>query len=374
MADRIRIGVVGCGLIAQVMHLPHLDERFELAAVCDVSPSVAEACARRFGAGRAVTRWEDLLDADLDAVLVLISGSHAPIAVACARAGLHVFVEKPMCLSVAEGTEMIAAAQDAGVRLMVGTMKRYDPAYERLATLTPALDDLRLVRVTTLESPLGPYVAHYPIVRADDVAPETIHALRADDDARLHAALPDVDDETRWVYRWILLDSLVHELNALRGVLGEPTALRFADLSRRCVAVNLVFGDVECHLSWVDLPDIARYSQEFAFYAPDRRVTLLLPSPFLRSAPSELIVEEGDAGTPHASRSVEVTSYEEAFKRELVEFSECIRGGREPRTPGIDGLHDVALCATIARAYATRAPVAAPSAVAPAPRQEAASA
>lgn len=367
VADRTRVGVVGCGLIAQVMHLPYLtelDDRFELAAVCDVSPTVAEACARRFGAGRALTRWEDLLDADLDAVLVLISGSHAPVAVACAQAGLHVFVEKPMCASVAEGSEMLAAAERADVRLMVGTMKRYDPAYERLAALAPELDDLRLVRATTLESPLEPYVAHYPLVRADDVPPDTLAALRADDEARLRDALPDVDDETRWVYRWILLDSLVHELNALRGVLGEPTTLRFADLSRRCVAVNLVFGDVECHLSWVDLPGIARYSQEFAFYSPDRRVTLLLPSPFLRSAPSELIVEDGDAGTARASRSVEVTSYEEAFKRELVEFSDCIRTGREPRTAGIDGLHDVALCAAIARAHATREPVASPSDVA----------
>jgi predicted dehydrogenase len=364
VADRTRVGVVGCGLIAQVMHLPYLtelDDRYELAAVCDVSPSVAEACARRFGAGRTFTRWEDLLEADLDAVLVLISGSHAPVAVACAQAGMHVFVEKPMCLSAAEGTEMLAAAERAGVRLMVGTMKRYDPAYERLASLAPQLPNLRLVRVTTLESPLEPYVAHYPLVRADDVAPDTLAALRADDDARLRDALPDVDDETRWVYRWILLDSLVHELNALRGVLGEPSAVRFADLRRQCVAINLAFGDVECHLSWVDLPGIARYSQEFAFYSPDRRVALLLPSPFLRSAPSELIIEEGDAGAARASRTVEVTSYEEAFKRELIEFSDCIRSGREPRTSGIDGLHDVALCASIARAHATREPVVAPS-------------
>jgi predicted dehydrogenase len=367
VADRTRVGVVGCGLIAQVMHLPYLaelDDRFEIAALCDVSPSVAEACARRFGAPRTTTRWEDLLDADLDAVLVLISGSHAPAAIACAQAGLHVFVEKPMCISVAEGSEMLAAAERANVRLMVGTMKRYDPAYERLTTVAPGLDDLRLVRVTTLESPLEPYVAHYPLVRADDVAAQTLAALRADDDARLADALPDVDDETRWVYRWILLDSLVHELNALRGVLGEPTAVRYADLGRRVVSVNLAFGDVECHLSWVDLPGIARYSQEFAFYSPTRRVTLLLPSPFLRSAPSELIVEEGDAGTARASRSVETTSYEEAFKRELIEFSDCIRTGREPRTAGSDGLHDVALCAAIARAHATREPVAAPSDVA----------
>ena len=68
----------------------------------------------------------------------------------------------------------------------------------------------------------------------------------------------------------MLLDNLVHEFNALRGALGEPDRVTFADLSRRVVAVNMTFGDVECHLSWVDLlSGIARYRQEFMFLAPD---------------------------------------------------------------------------------------------------------
>jgi predicted dehydrogenase len=251
-------------------------------------------------------------------------------------------------------------------------MKRYDPAYERLLTLVSDLEDLRLVRVTTLESPLTPYVAHYGVQTADDVPAATLAALAADDDARVETALGAVDDETRQAYRAVLLDCLVHEFNALRGVLGEPDRVVHANLSPTCVSVNLEFGDVPCHLSWVDLPGIARYHQEFAFFSPMRRVTLALPSPFLRSMPSELITEEGNAFGPHASRSVEVVDYEEAFKRELIEFSECVTNGREPRTPGIDGLRDVALCEAIARAHVTGAPVDRPTASADAADQAAA--
>ncbi len=58
------------------------------------------------------------------------------------------------------------------------------------------------------------------------------------------------------------------------------------------------FGETDCHLSWVDLPGIARYRQEFGFYSPDQRLTLELPSPFLRNMPSRLIVEGGRAGHP----------------------------------------------------------------------------
>ena len=50
-----------------------------------------------------------------------------------ARAGRHVFVEKPMCFSAAEGRAMVAAAEQAGVKLMTGYPKRYDPAFERHA-------------------------------------------------------------------------------------------------------------------------------------------------------------------------------------------------------------------------------------------------
>jgi predicted dehydrogenase len=261
---------------------------------------------------------------------------------------------------------MIEAAETADVRLMVGTMKRYDPAYERLSELmTEHRGDVRLARVTTLESPFGPYVSHYPLVTGEPVVAEVMEELQAADDRALDHALGDADDETRWCYRWILLDNLVHEFNALRGVLGEPTEVVSANLGRTCVSVNLRFADTECHLSWVDLPGIARYAQEFAFYAPDQRLTLKLPSPFLRSAPSRLVVEGGEPGTTHSWEREEIVSYEEAFKRELVEFADCIATGREPRTSGHDGMADLALCEAVARAHQGLTPDLALSAPAP---------
>ena len=104
-------------------------------------------------------------------MLILTSGSHAPIAIAAAEAGKHMLVEKPMCFSVAEGQAMIAAAERAGVTLMVGYNKRYDPAYRRLQDEAKGLRDLRLVRVTTLESPFQPYVAHYRLHRGGPPEP-----------------------------------------------------------------------------------------------------------------------------------------------------------------------------------------------------------
>ena len=92
----MRVGVVGCGLIAQVMHLNYLRELsslFDVVALCDISRGVREACANDYGVKKTFARWQDLIAEPLDAVLVLTPGSHAPIAIAAADAGLHVLVE-----------------------------------------------------------------------------------------------------------------------------------------------------------------------------------------------------------------------------------------------------------------------------------------
>ena len=104
------------------------------------------------------TDWREMLNEELDAVMILTSGSHAPIAIAAAEAGLHVFVEKPMCFSVDEGQAMVDATAKAGVKLMVGYPKRYDPAFARFRDEFGALAHPKLLRVTTCESPFHPYV------------------------------------------------------------------------------------------------------------------------------------------------------------------------------------------------------------------------
>lgn len=348
--DQLRAGVIGAGLIGQVMHLPYLtelDELFDVRAVCDASPKVAGACASRFGIEKAFTDWRELLEEQLDAVLVLTSGSHAPIAVAAAQSGKHVFVEKPMCFSVGEGIEMLSAADQANVTLMVGYPKRYNPAYRRAAEQVRQLKDLRFVRLTTMESPFQPYVAHYPLVRGDDIGPAQLSEWGADSDRRLRAAVGGVSELALKTYHLVLLDSMVHEFNLLRGILGEPTELKYASVRDASVNVVFDFNGVECSVIWVDLPGIARYEMEVCFYDPRERVRLAFPSPFLRSAPALVDLETGAEGTAKSSVAREVISYDEAFKLELVEFHAAIAEGREPHTPGLDGLRDVALCENV---------------------------
>ena len=354
MGERIRVGVVGCGLVAQVMHLPYLRElsdRFEIAGLCDLSPTRVDAVGEMYGVATRTIDWHELMTWPLDAVMVLISGSHAPIASAAMDAGLHVFAEKPLALSVAEGQALVDQARATGRQLMVGYMKRYDPAYERLLADLATLGGLRHVRLTTQESPLDGYVAHYPLRMASDIPADEVARLQADDAERVRAALGPVDPAVARVYREWILDSMIHELNAIRGLLGDPDRVEFARIRPSGITAVLRFGDVECVASWVDLPGIARYRQTWEFDGLTRRAVLEFPSPFLRSAVTELSYEDGAPGAPASSRTAHIAGYDEAFKRELVEFHAAITEGRPPRTTGEDAVRDLALSAAIVTAH-----------------------
>jgi len=361
----LRAGVIGTGMIAQLTHLRYLaelPELYEIAAVCDIGAENARACAEQYGIGIVHADWREVLAEPLDVVFVLTSGSHAPMAIAAAEAGLHVFVEKPMCFSAAEGAEMIAAADGAGVTLMVGYPKRYDPAYARFRAEAAEAAGARLLRVTTMESPFRPYVGHHPLRRPVPLAADVAARLAADADSRVTAAIGPDRDLGRVVYQNVLIDTLVHELNAVRGILGEPDWLDFADLREEAVSVMLRFGDVRAAIHWLDLPGIARYQMELALFAPELRVTLTFPSPYLRNEPAGLAVEGGEVGTPRSWRREEVSGYEDAFKRELEHFHQCVTSGTRPATPGADGLADIALCQSIVECYRTGRAVPRPAA------------
>jgi predicted dehydrogenase len=366
-ARRLRVGLVGTGLIAQVMHLHYLAElgdRFEVAAVCDIAGDSARACAERYRIPAVFTDWRELVRHPLDAVLVLTSGSHAPAAEAAARAGLHVFVEKPMCFSVTEGRAMVAAAGQAGVTLMVGYPKRYDPAFARFAEEAGPLaraGQARLLRVTTLESPLGPYVGHYPLLPRPPAPAGVAERLQQDNAARVREAIGEASPLELHVYELVLLDTLVHELNTVRGLLGEPDRIEYVSLAEHTVTTMLRFGDLPVAIHWLDLPGISRYAMEFALYGPGRRVCLSFPSPFLRNEPAVLEIEGGDPGTPRSWRTQEVVSYESGFKAELVAFHECAVAGTVPVTSGLDGLADIALCEAIIECHRRGGPVEQPT-------------
>lgn len=126
-----RIGIIGCGGIANGKHLPSLGKinDVQLAAFCDIIPERAEEAAAKYGieGAKVYTDYKELLkDGSLDIVHVLTpNDSHADISIAALEAGKHVMCEKPMAKTAADARRMVEAARRTGKKLTIGYNNRF---------------------------------------------------------------------------------------------------------------------------------------------------------------------------------------------------------------------------------------------------------
>jgi predicted dehydrogenase len=126
----IRFGLLGCGRIAKrhsdLLGGNHI-EGAGLVAVCDSARARADAIASKFGVPAHHDMDEFLGRKDIDAVSVLTpSGLHPRHVIACAKAGKHVVVEKPMALRLQDADDMIRACDEAGVKLFIVKQNRFN--------------------------------------------------------------------------------------------------------------------------------------------------------------------------------------------------------------------------------------------------------
>ena len=126
-------GLIGTGRIADERILPAIKTFAgnRLVGVVSRDPARAKSFAEKFGAEHAYTRYEDLLsNPDVTVVAIHTPNSlHAEQAIAAARAGKHVFCDKPMATSVADAERMVAACDKAGVKLGVNFHNRFMPSF-----------------------------------------------------------------------------------------------------------------------------------------------------------------------------------------------------------------------------------------------------
>ncbi len=130
MAEKLKIGVIGCGGIANSKHLPAIKavDMAQIMATCDIIEERAVKAAKEYGAEgcKVYTDYHDLLKLDLDAVFVLTPNRwHSEITCAALKSGKHVMCEKPMAHTYAAACEMLDAAKQSGKLLTIGYQGRY---------------------------------------------------------------------------------------------------------------------------------------------------------------------------------------------------------------------------------------------------------
>ncbi len=137
----VKIGVVGCGVVATAYYLPYLirDPRVELVAVCDLAPARTEACMCLFGAKEQYGDYYEMLEkADIDAVWILTApGTHVPFTLKAVEMGKHVLLQKPMATTMDDAHRIADAVRKAGVKALIEPSQNspLDPDVARLRNL-----------------------------------------------------------------------------------------------------------------------------------------------------------------------------------------------------------------------------------------------
>lgn len=348
----MRVGIIGCGTVAQAMHIPHAVElpETELAALSDPATDRVETLADRYGVPGRYATAGDLLDGgeDLNAVVVCTPMQHhAEVVEATLDTGLHTLVEKPLASAPADADRMVAAAEDSDATAMVAYMKRYAPAYERAREAVADLEAIDLVTAYDVDPDHERVLAEvYDLVGGSP--PESLleeSAAKRERDAM--DAVGTDDAGLAADYNWHL-EHVCHDVNLLRGLFGRVEAVdhvdRFAD--GRYASARLRYGgDLRCHLDSGDSE--RRWFEQFVRVdAPASVLTLEYDNPFVKNSPASLRVRRGDEALSDETHS---GSYEEPFKRELRRFVACARGEREVRTTFAEAREDVRLVADLFR-------------------------
>ena len=156
--DKIRIGIIGCGGIANGKHMPSLKKvkECEMVAFCDLIEEKAVKAAKDFGTpdAKVYTDYKELLeDKTIDVVHVCTPNrSHSFITVDALEAGKHVMCEKPMAINSAEAKKMVDAAKRTGKMLTIGyqNRQRNDTRYLKMEADQGTFGDIYYARAIAL--------------------------------------------------------------------------------------------------------------------------------------------------------------------------------------------------------------------------------
>ena len=240
----VGVGIIGCGEISQVVHIPtlsFLSDFFRITYLCDVSEEALQHSQQKT-IGNSIPEItsdpEELCaSSEVDVILVVNSDEyHVAHAILALKHDKHVFVEKPMALNNRDAEAIIEAERRSKGKVMIGYMRRYAPAFVDAVKEIGSMDQILYARVRDIIGPNSAFVSQsgtYP-KRFTDFRPEDTK----DKDAKAADILEQglqkdsgVGVTPESTMMWRLLGGLgSHDLSVMREALGMPTAVIGASL------------------------------------------------------------------------------------------------------------------------------------------------
>ena len=310
--SKIGVGVIGAGRIGK-LHIEHLAQNIpeaELVTICSLNPSDIESFAEQFNVPKVTTDYNTLLaDPQIDAVLVTApTNTHVEISQAAAKAGKHIFCEKPIAFDLEQIDETLAIVEKAGVKFQVGFNRRFDASFKRVreAVASGEIGEPHIMRITSR-----------------DPAPPPIEYVKVSGGIFLDMTIHDFD-----MARYLIGDEVV-EVYATGGVRVDPKIGEAGDIDTTVITLrfqNGVIGTID--------------NSREAVYGYDQRVEVFGSKGMVTAANplTDTVTFSGSEGSRAASPPYFfVERYQPAFLAELQAFFACIQEDTLPAVTGADG-------------------------------------
>ena len=266
---------------------------------------------------------------EIQAVLIATPDKfHAGAVESAARAGKDILCEKPLGLSLESAHAALHAVAEAGVRLQVGFMRRYDPAYVAAAR-----------RIVAGE--IGEPVVFKSVGRDKDMPPLSAYQSRINGMLFYNSTIHDFD-----LARWLTHDE-VAEVHSFATVAIRPEVAEFGDVVASLVNLRFHRGAIGNIESFVQ----CLYGYDVRTEIVGSKGSILIgglrqnSATFLKAAEGSYELED------HF-----LTRFREAYVAEVIDFVAMILSGREPRVTGQDGLRAVEIAVAAEKSYRSSAP------------------
>jgi myo-inositol 2-dehydrogenase/D-chiro-inositol 1-dehydrogenase len=331
MTEKIQIGLVGTGRIGRV-HTETLMRRVPgaaLMAVTDVNHESAQACAAEYGVPRVAKSFEEILaDKDIQAVVIAsATDTHAPFIIQAANAGKHIFCEKPIAADLGKIDAALDAVERAGVRLMIGFNRRFDPNHQR-------------IKQAIVGGEIGtPHLMH---IISRDPSPPPLDYVRVSGGMFFDMTIHDFD-----MARFLLGD--VVEVYAAGGVLVDPRIGDAGDIDTAIVTLKFANGAI----GTID-------NSREAVYGYDQRVEVFGSQGSIASAnwhPDEVTISNSQSVRRGLPLNFFMDRYLSSYQSELTSFVRSLQEGTAPPVSGQDGRAPVVIAMAALRSLKDNRPV-----------------
>ncbi|KAJ5915450.1 hypothetical protein N7466_011383 [Penicillium verhagenii] len=361
----LRVGVIGCGEITQVAHIPtlgFLSDYFQITYLCDVSDDALNHCKGKvMGATPKTTRNAEDVCASPDVDVVMIANSdafHVPHTLLALRYNKVVFIEKPMALSLKDADTIIELEKQSSGKVMVGYMRRYAAGFLDAVREIGCLDNIHYARVRDIVGPNSAFVGQsgtFPKVFSD-YKPEDSKDLSSRTNEFLEQALfreLGIPVTPATALQWRHLGSLgSHDLSAMREALGMPTAVLGASL---CATEGPPFWSAlfqypsfaVSYESGID--EIPRFDASIEVFGKQKTVKVCFDSPYVKGLPTNMYIRERLADGSY-KESLFRKTYEDAYTLEMKELYAFVVDDKPVKTTPEDAKKDLEIFGMIMKA------------------------